>query len=161
MPWSTGSWQSPEQSPEGHNCAPRREQLPKQLLPSPQVASSIVLFGWQQWTVTDSLEKVKMFSKKLIALSFPVIHIISSCFPISLRLWNTFHFVHMCRKIPPDILEGKESVSASTSPVWNMTDCGRYRRRLTTINSKVISSYQVSNQDRNCGNGNIFVFTLT
>ena len=124
MPWSTGSSQSPEQSPEGHNCAPRREQLPKQLLPSPQVASSIVLFGWQQWTVTDSLEKVKMFSKKLIALSFPVIHIISSCFPISLRLWNTFHFVHMFRKIPPDILEGKESVSASSSPVWNMTDCG-------------------------------------
>ena len=50
--------------------APRAEQLPAQLAPSPQVASSIVLFWWQQLTVTDSLRKVNMLSKKSIVLVF-------------------------------------------------------------------------------------------
>ena len=36
--------QSPVQSPEGQREAPRAEQLPAQLAPSPQVASSNVLF---------------------------------------------------------------------------------------------------------------------
>ena len=61
---SKGISQSPEQFPEGQSEAPKAEQLPAQLAPSPQVASSIVLFERQQLTVTDSLTKVKTLSKK-------------------------------------------------------------------------------------------------
>ena len=62
--------QSPEQFPEGQSEAPTAEQLPAQLAPSPQVASSIVLFKWQQFTITDWLEKVNAFSKKSIVVAF-------------------------------------------------------------------------------------------
>ena len=62
--------QSPEQFPDGQSEAPRAEQLPAQLAPSPQLASSTVLSGWQQLTVTDLLKKVKTFSKKSIVLAF-------------------------------------------------------------------------------------------
>ena len=62
--------QSPEQFPEGQSDAPTAEQLPAQLAPSPQVASSIVLFKWQQFTITDWLEKVNAFSKKSIVVAF-------------------------------------------------------------------------------------------
>ena len=62
--------QSPEQFPEGQSVAPTAEQLPAQLAPSPQVASSIVLFKWQQFTITDWLEKVNAFSKKSIVVAF-------------------------------------------------------------------------------------------
>ena len=62
--------QSPEQFPEGQSDPPTAEQLPAQLAPSPQVASSIVLFKWQQFTITDWLEKVNAFSKKSIVVAF-------------------------------------------------------------------------------------------
>ena len=65
-----GISQSPVQSPDGQSEAPRAEQLPAQLAPSPQVASWIVLFWWQQLTVTDSLWKVKTFSKKSTDVAF-------------------------------------------------------------------------------------------
>ena len=58
------------QFPEGQSEAPKAEQFPAQLAPSPQVASSIVLFGWQQFTVTDSLAKVKTLSKKSTEVEF-------------------------------------------------------------------------------------------
>ena len=58
------------QSPDGQSEAPRAEQLPAQLAPSPQVANSIVLFWWQQLTVTESLRKVKALSKKSIEAAF-------------------------------------------------------------------------------------------
>ena len=62
--------QLPEQFPDGQSDAPTAEQLPAQLAPSPQVASSIVLFKWQQFTITDWLEKVNAFSKKSIVVAF-------------------------------------------------------------------------------------------
>ena len=58
------------QSPDGQSEAPRAEQLPAQLAPSPQVASSTVLSERQQLTVTDSLRKVNTLSKKSIVLVF-------------------------------------------------------------------------------------------
>ena len=63
--------QLPVQFPEGQSEAPKAEQLPAQLPPSPQVASSNVLFKWQQLTVTDSPKKVKTSSKKSFALVSP------------------------------------------------------------------------------------------
>ena len=62
--------QSPEQFPEGQRNAPKAEQLPAQLAPSPQGATSTVLFGWQQLTLTDLLEKVKTSSKNSIVVVF-------------------------------------------------------------------------------------------
>ena len=62
--------QLPVQFPDGQSDAPTAEQLPAQLAPSPQVASSIVLFKWQQFTITDWLEKVNAFSKKSIVVAF-------------------------------------------------------------------------------------------
>ena len=67
---SKGISQSPVQFPEGQSEAPKSEQLPAQLAPNPQVASSIVLFGWQQLTITDWSRKVKTLSKKLIVVEF-------------------------------------------------------------------------------------------
>ena len=67
---SKGISQSPVQFPEGQSFAPKAEQLPAQLAPSPQVATSLVLFWWQQFTVTDSLMKVKTLSKKSIEVEF-------------------------------------------------------------------------------------------
>ena len=67
---SKGISQSPEQFPDGQSAAPMAEHFPAQLAPSPQVASSIVLFGWQQLTIADSLWKVKTLSKKSIELAF-------------------------------------------------------------------------------------------
>ena len=61
---SKGFSQPPVQFPDGQSEAPRAEQLPAQLMPSPQVASWIVLLVWQQLTVTDSSRKVKTLSKK-------------------------------------------------------------------------------------------------
>ena len=58
------------QSPDGQSEAPRAEQLPAQLAPRPQVASSTVLSERQQLTVTDSLRKVNTLSKKSIVLVF-------------------------------------------------------------------------------------------
>ena len=58
------------QFPEGQSEAPKAEQLPAQLAPSPQVATSIVLFWWQQLTVTDLLTKVNTLSKKSIEVEF-------------------------------------------------------------------------------------------
>ena len=62
--------QSPVQFPEGQSEAPKAEQLPAQLAPSPQVAVSIVLSERQQLTITDWLEKVKTLSKKSTVLVF-------------------------------------------------------------------------------------------
>ena len=67
---SKGISQSPEQFPDGQSVAPIAEHFPAQLAPSPQVASSIVLFGWQQLTIADSLWKVKTLSKKSTELAF-------------------------------------------------------------------------------------------
>ena len=52
------------QFPEGQSEAPKAEQFPAQLAPSPQVASATVLSERQQLTVTDLLTKVKTLSKK-------------------------------------------------------------------------------------------------
>ena len=67
---SKGISQSPVQFPEGQSEAPKSEQLPAQLAPNPQVASSIVLFGWQQLTITDWSRKVKTLSKKSTDVEF-------------------------------------------------------------------------------------------
>ena len=67
---SKGISQSPEQFPEGQSVALKAEHFPAQLAPSPQEASLTVLFGWQQVMVTDSLRKVKTFSKKSIEVTF-------------------------------------------------------------------------------------------
>ena len=67
---SKGISQSPVQFPEGQSEAPKAEQLPAQLAPSPQVARLIVLFWWQQFTVTDWLTKVKTLSKKSTEVEF-------------------------------------------------------------------------------------------
>ena len=75
---SKGISQSPVQFPEGQSEAPRAEQLPAQLAPSPQVASWIVLSERQQLTVTDSFERVKTLSKKstVLAFLFPEVKIV-------------------------------------------------------------------------------------
>ena len=90
---SKGISQSPEQSPEGQSEAPRAEQLPAQLAPSPQVASWIVLFWWQQLTVTDSFAKVKTLSKKstVLAFLFPEVYIEFLQLPTTQKLKN-LHF---------------------------------------------------------------------
>ena len=67
---SKGISQSPVQFPEGQSEAPKAEQLPAQLAPSPQVASSIVLSERQQLTITDWLRKVKTLSKKSTDVEF-------------------------------------------------------------------------------------------
>ena len=70
---SKGIAQSPPQSPEGQSEAPKPEQLPAQLDPRPQVATSIVYvlpIRWQQLTFTDSLWLVNTLSKKSIGLAF-------------------------------------------------------------------------------------------
>ena len=51
-------------SPEGQSEAPSAEHCPAQLAPWPQVATSKVLFGWQQVTLLVWLENVKAMSKK-------------------------------------------------------------------------------------------------
>ena len=58
------------QSPDGQSEAPIEEQVPAQLAPRPQVASSTVLSKRQQLTVTASLRKVNTLSKKSIVLVF-------------------------------------------------------------------------------------------
>ena len=67
---SKGSSHSPVHCPDGQSEAARAEQLPAQLAPRPQVATSIVLFGWQQFTATDSLKKVKTLSKNSTEVAF-------------------------------------------------------------------------------------------
>ena len=52
------------QFPDGQSEAPRAEHCPAQLAPWPQVATSEVLFGWQQVTLLVFLENVKASSKK-------------------------------------------------------------------------------------------------
>ena len=66
---SKGISQLPEQFPDGQRTAPRAEQVPSQLAPSPQAASSNVLFSWQQLTITDSLWNVNTLSKKSMELT--------------------------------------------------------------------------------------------
>ena len=105
---SKGISQSPEQCPEGQREAPRAEQLPSQLAPSPQLVSSTVLFTWQQVTVADSLSEEKTLSKKSIELVFrpPDNQSMNICKGKLLPMMNLTILIPLVRKIDRPLRKG-------------------------------------------------------
>ena len=123
---SKGISQSPEQSPEGQREAPRAEQLPSQLAPSPQVVSSTVLFTWQQVTVADSLSEEKTLSKKSIELVFrpPDNQSMNICKGKLLPMMNLTILIPLVRKIDRPLRKGTQAAAQSVSHRCMGKTCG-------------------------------------
>ena len=145
---SKGISQSPEQSPEGQREAPRAEQLPSQLAPSPQVVSSTVLFTWQQVTVADSLSEEKTLSKKSIELVFrpPDNQSMNICKGKLLPMMNLTILISLVRNIDRPLRKGTQATSTKFQARGNL--CGECFRTWTGFGA--LSNTLMSPFDRRC-----------